>query len=472
MIILQSRSIIHTFILLSLASSIINSAEKDHADYDSQGRSQSKMTQFYSKAPVKPKSNSEHPAARPRATPFPRMASKSDKKITIDLTKDSQPTSKRLPSISHRPIDKLKESSKVSLPPQHVTSQDQRGQKRTVIHVDPTESAPKRSRKVEAEMQLRFLHGTGAHVQAYSDLIDQAEQHIIIASWNINFIPQDIFSSLMEAKRRGVHISFVVNTIKRKQTLTYFNYGEEDKDEETTFDLFETKSHAKFIFVDSKSLIIGSFNALGESYEESDDASFMLRGTVNQLWPFYMSIYETYTYIGEDLGGIFDGIATISKARNPGKRPLLQRSFEDGSQIFLLRTIKEHEDFFKLATPHNGKVTIYSPFSTKDNTLKRLKTLDSLLAADTEVHLKVLQQFESGLKRLLSQVPSLKSHTTVDCATSHQKIIILGDSTICAGSLNWLSAAQDSKDPYSNVELSVVLQGPKAEGIIKKHYSL
>lgn len=316
-------------------------------------------------------------------------------------------------------------------------------------------------------MKVSFLHGKYKHTLAYAELIHEAESHIIIASWNVNFIPEEIFSSLLEAKRRGVNISFVVNSVVREKTLDYF-FG--DGEEDYKFDLFETKSHAKFIFVDSKSLILGSFNALGESFEESDDASFMIKGSVPQLWPFYMSIYETYTSIGEDLGSIFDGIAMISKARNPGERRLLQRSFDDGSQIFLLRTIKEHQDFFRLATPQNGKVTIYSPFSTKDNTMKRLQMLDSLLPTGTEVHLRVLQQFESGLKRLLALVPNLQRHAHVDVATSHQKIMVLGTQTICAGSLNWLSAAQDAKDPYSNVELSVVLQGPKAESIIKKYY--
>ena len=315
-------------------------------------------------------------------------------------------------------------------------------------------------------MQVNFLYGSKAHIQAYADLIDEAEGHII-ASWNVNFIPQPIFSSLLEAKRRGVSISFVVNSVKREQTLAYFD---KDEDGEATFSLSETKSHAKFLFVDSKALILGSFNALGEAYEESDDASFRIQGTISQMWPFYMSLYEIYTDLGEEGWGIFEATASLSKFRNPRERQLLQRSFKDGSQIFLLCTLKEHEDFFRLATPQHGKVTIYSPFSSKDNTLKRLKKLENLLKAGTEVHLKVLAQYESELKRLLTQVPSLQSHTKVHVTPSHQKIMVIGEETICVGSLNWLSAAQDEKDPYRNVELSVVVQGLKAEEIIKKYY--
>jgi hypothetical protein len=324
-----------------------------------------------------------------------------------------------------------------------------------------------RVKEAEAEMEICFLRGTNQHIQAYVDLINKAENHLIIASWNVNFIPEGIFLALMKAKKRGIFINFVANSIKRKSTLDYF---ENEEGDETTFQLFETKSHAKFLFVDAKSLILGSFNALGEAPEENDDASFMLKGTIKQLWPFYMSIYESYTSIGEDLKSLFDGIATISKCRNPGERPLLRRSFSDGTYIYLLRTIKEHEDFLKLATPYNGNVTIYSPFSTKDNTLKRLQKLESILPVGTKVNLKVLKQFEGGLLRLLSLVPQLESHAHVEVATSHQKIVVLGNQIICAGSLNWLSAAQDTKDPYSNVEFSIVLQGPKAEKIIESHY--
>ena len=161
----------------------------------------------------------------------------------------------------------------------------------------------------------------------------------------------------------------------------------------------------------------------------------------------------------------------ISKVRNPGPRELLQRSFADQSKIFLLRTIQEHEDFLKLATPHNGDVSIYSPFSTKDNTYKRLQGLGKLLPSTVKITLKVLPKFQSGLTRLLSLVPELQNRVTIETAHSHQKIVILGNETLCVGSLNWLSAAQDSDAPYSNAELSIVLQGPKAAKIIKKFYT-
>lgn len=335
-----------------------------------------------------------------------------------------------------------------------------------------TRSKPMTS--LELEMSVSFLHGTDEHITAYSDCIDKSESNIIIASWNLNFIPDEIFNSLMAAKRRGVYINFIVNAVKREKTLDYFEDNREYSDDtsgDSQFGLCMTKSHAKFLFVDSKTLILGSYNALGDSFEESEDASFKLKGTIRQLWPFYMSIYETYTFLGEDVKEIFGSNAAISRYKYAKDRPLLRRSFEDESELFLLRTIKEHEDFFKFVIPSNGTVTIYSPFSTKDNTLKRLRMLESILPQKTEVKLKVQKRFEMGLIRLLSHVPNLKSHAGIEVATSHQKVVIVGDHTICAGSLNWLSAAQDEKDPYSNVELSIVLQGLKTANIIQTHYS-
>ncbi|NGX39871.1 MAG: Cardiolipin synthase B [Chlamydiae bacterium] len=320
------------------------------------------------------------------------------------------------------------------------------------------------------EMEVMFVHGKDDHIDTYANCIDDADSHIIIASWNLNFIDKTIFSSLMKAKRREVSISLVVKSVRRQETLDCF-YGDEDSSSDYYFHLSETKSHAKFLFVDSKTLVLGSYNALGDSYDESLDASVMLKGTVEQLWPFYMSIYETYTSIGEDLGGIFDGIAMISKVRNPGPRSLLQRSFEDGGKIFLLRTIQEHEEFLRLATPYNGDVSIYSPFSTRDNTLKRLQALEKILPTSVKVSLKVLPEFANGLTRLLAKVPNLQNRVSVEISPSHQKVVVLGTETICIGSLNWLSAAQDSNAHYSNAELSIVLQGAKADKIIKKFYS-
>jgi hypothetical protein len=457
---IQAHSTINVFLfsgLLLFFLPSIHAMEMDCIKHEGQGKRQCKITQFFNKPVSEPTLNTQTVCHGIQAPALPKQSLKPEKTITLDLTKESR-------SIEEKPLYKPKENPKPS-------SQEQKNLKRSSIHIGALDSTSKRPRKIESEMQVSFLHGSDDHIEAYSTLIDEAESDIIIASWNVNFIPSDIFSSLLKAKRRGIHIGFIVNSVQREQTLDCFYDDEKDEDKETTFTLFTTKSHAKFLFVDSKSLILGSFNALGDAFEESEDASFMIQGTIQQLWPFYMSIYETYTSIEEYPGGIFEGIALISKARNPGERKLLQRSFDDGSQIFLLRTIKEHEDFFRLAVPHNGNVTIYSPFSAKDNTLKRLKKLETLLTGETTIHLKVLQQYESSLNRLLAKIPTLKGRTQVHVATSHQKIVILGDHTICAGSLNWLSAAQDAKDPYGNVELSVVLQGAQAEGIIKSHFA-
>ena len=331
------------------------------------------------------------------------------------------------------------------------------------------------TKKPKQGLEIQYLRGTEDHINAYVDCIDSAEEHVIIASWNLNFIPKAIFSSLMRAKKRQVSISFIVQSVKRKETLSYFQPNDDsssdaDSSLEYVFELAETKSHAKFLFVDSKTLFLGSYNALGDSYEESDDASFKISGTVEQLWPFYMSIYETYTAIGEDLPKIFDCIASISKLRYTKPRSTLQIRLDDQSKVFLLRTVEEHEEFFKLATPYNGDVSIYSPFSAKDNTLKRMQALDKLLPTGIKVSLKVLPKFKSGLTKILSQVPNLQNRVNIETIDSHQKVVILGEETLCLGSLNWLSAAQDAQAVYSRAELSLVLQGAKANQIIKKYY--
>lgn len=330
------------------------------------------------------------------------------------------------------------------------------------------------AKKVKDELQVEFVYGPDDHIETYAACIDKAEYSIIIASWNLNFIPRRIFTSLMQAKKRGVPISFVVESVIRKETLKHFEVDKKKKDDDSTdysFSIVETKSHAKFLSVQNQEnqiLILGSYNALGDAYESSEDASVILKGTTNQVWPYFMSLYESYMELDrEKATEIFGGIAAISQFKNPGIRPLLQRTFSDSSKIFLLRNIQEHEDFFKQATPYNGDITIYSPFSTKDNTLNRLKTLEKILPVHLKVYLKILPEFKNGLFNLLDKVPNLKNRVTVQTTHSHQKIVVLGTEMICIGSLNWLSAAQDSI--FSNVEFSVVLQGPQASKIIQQH---
>lgn len=331
----------------------------------------------------------------------------------------------------------------------------------------------KETKKMRTDFEVDFLYGKESHIQAYVQCIDSAEEQIIIASWNLNYIQKEIFSSLMRAKRRGVSISIVVQDVKRQQTVDYFDKVEDLKDSvDYCFTLHTTKSHAKFLMIDSKNLILGSFNALGDSFEENIDASLKIKGTVQQLWPSYMAIYDTYLALGEDHSQIFDAIAAISRSRYGQPRQLLQQNFDQfESKMTLLRTIKEHEDFLRLAVPYNGDVSIFSPFSTKDNTLKRLQALERLVPSAAKVSLKVLPKFKEGLLSLLPHVPSLEKRVSVESVMSHQKVMILGEETICIGSLNWLSAAQDPKEPYSNVELSIVLQGLKAKGIIQQYYS-
>ncbi len=321
---------------------------------------------------------------------------------------------------------------------------------------------------------VKFIKGTDQHLDMYTQLIEKAENDIVIASWKLNFIPPALFRSLMKAKRNGVYISFIVNEIVRPETLDYFYDSDDDLSSEEgnpQFSVYLTRSHAKFIVVDKKQLLLGSFNALsGDADENTEDSSLLIRGTINQTWPYYMRIRDTYNDLDEKASDAFGGIAAISSYKY-GKRPQLDRTLRNGTRIHLLKTLKDHNDFFEQAIPNNGAVTLYSPFSTRDNTLHRLKQLEQYVPAETPVILKVLPRYESGLKRLLGLVPGLKQHSQVDTADSHQKILVIGSEIICIGSFNWLSATYKHGTSYENLELSIVLQGPTAANIISRYYS-
>ncbi len=356
---------------------------------------------------------------------------------------------------------RLKTSAEPSNTAQQIHEEKKQAETTRILakQVLPTE---KKTPAAQAYVNVEFLQGVDDHLSTYSSCIDAAEDQVVIASWALQYIPEEIFTSLLNAKRRGVYIAFIVQSIKNESVLNYF--PDEDK-----FYLMETKSHAKFLSVDSTTLVLGSFNALQSSDEETEDVSVLFSGTIKQMWPFYMSIYESYTFMVEEAPAVFGSNASISRYKNLGKnRWLLQRQIGPESRVILLRTLEEHEDFFEKGLASNGDVTICSPFSAKNNALNRLKALDRIVLQPNKIALRVLPHFEQKLAHILDQVPALKSRTRISVSPSHQKVIILGLESICIGSLNWLSAVQDSSHPCSYVELSVLIQGPKAADMIKR----
>ena len=208
----------------------------------------------------------------------------------------------------------------------------------------PTVSDDKTNRGTE---KITFLRGTDDHIRVFADLINSARERIILASWKLGFIPEDIFQALMKAKRNGVSLSFIVNSIQRKETLEPFTDEYDDDFEDSSFVIAETRSHAKFLFVDSQKLVLGSFNALGDSPEESEDASFLIEGSIQQMWPYFMRIRDIYTELDEEetVDSIFGCIAAISSVRYGNRNRFhLQRTLSCGTRIHLLKTVHFFRD--------------------------------------------------------------------------------------------------------------------------------
>jgi phosphatidylserine/phosphatidylglycerophosphate/cardiolipin synthase-like enzyme len=300
-------------------------------------------------------------------------------------------------------------------------------------------------------MEISFLHGLENHIREYERLISNAKNQIIIASWTICYIPPTIYKRLAEAKERGIRISFIVGNDKSGKGNQFYT--------------FETVTHSKFLIVDFETLIVGSFNALCES--DGLDSSIKISGNVKELWPFVMSIYETYTTISDinEIRRVFGDSVHTSRSKQNHPRKFFTMKKLDEDLIILLRNKKEHDMFFEVISSEKS-IIIFSPFFTKSAAKQRIKILNKNLPTNGQVVFNVRKNDMNILNNMLSRFPKTNSFNVRNCE-SHQKIIIVNDDLICVGSLNWLSMPQNLKDDDSNVEFSIVIHGLKAKEIIK-----
>jgi len=67
-------------------------------------------------------------------------------------------------------------------------------------------SAPSPIKKRQIEMQSIFVHGIDDHIDTYANCIDEAESHIIIASWNLNFIKTSGNTSSLVLEDESSHL--------------------------------------------------------------------------------------------------------------------------------------------------------------------------------------------------------------------------------------------------------------------------
>lgn len=420
--------------------------------------SQPPITRFFSK-----RASSSNPPTR---TPIPETATRTPPlAIRIPLAPTPPIT---LPPPQSRPST-LPLRTPVARPSPHTVSIAPRAlplQASRSSHTVPQHS----------DYEIRFIRGRENHISQMLHLIEGAEEEILIACWKLKFMPPELLSALMTAKRRGVLLSFFVNEVENETAADYFEENSEeasDSDEESQpGTTFKTKTHAKFFFVDQRKAMFGSFNAFDSSEGiEDSNSSFLIQGTIRQMWPFYMGLYHSYKAIGDRSEEGFCTIAGISTLSGFSRNGPYNRNLSDGSKIWFLTTLEEHNQFFNLAVrTAQQHVRIYSPFIYEENATKRLETLHANLPPNTRLFLYTLPKNEAKLRRILDKSGALKARTMIRVGNFHDKLVIIDQHTMCVSSLNALSAALEETSLHKNVETSVVLQGPRARSLIVQHF--
>ncbi|OFW74532.1 MAG: hypothetical protein A2W46_00940 [Alphaproteobacteria bacterium RIFCSPHIGHO2_12_42_13] len=321
---------------------------------------------------------------------------------------------------------------------------------------------------------IKFIAGRRQHIKEITRLVDNAEYEILIACWKLQHIPRSLLSSLMKAKNKGIKLNFFVSEVENETAANYFEETQDEtddsEDEINSFTTYVTKTHAKFVLVDNKKGIFGSFNAFDSRRNDDSDSSFKISGTINQMWPFSIGLYHAYKSIGDGCEKGFGGIVAISAEKNQKKLGPVCRTIRDGSRLWFLTNLQEHEDFFrKVCVPHGDykQVHIFSPFIYEDNARSRLKELNDKLPKSTKLYLHTRPEFKEKLESIVNASDSLREKTTIRVGDFHDKLMIIDRETLCVGSLNWMSFTRVPESSHNNIEVSIVLQGPLAQSTIE-----
>lgn len=315
---------------------------------------------------------------------------------------------------------------------------------------------------------LELIVGDHNHISVLHELLQSAQERILITSDKIKFLPIKIYD----------HIQYVISKGVTCDMRTEKNCLDE------TFSAWEYNLHGKHLIADRQKACIGSFNWLHITeggYDSLDVSLFMTHPGVADNLGIYKKVMETLVR--------YNRVDQAKRKKQTPKKAISDIAqmnriqLDETSTLDLLTTLDHHENFFNTVCQNAKKeIKIYSPFLKINNAKRRLKRLAEALPKDGSV--KVVLKLQhladadkepeiiSKLETFISKQKKLKDVTTIIKPKyfSHHKSLMVDNKVFAIGSFNWFSAATAEKSPGHRQDTTVVLNGPVATHFIKSLY--
>ena len=310
------------------------------------------------------------------------------------------------------------------------------------------------------------------HYNYFHAAIQSAKDSILITSYSIahfTFNHYNIYQSLANARRQGVRIYIYWNDHKPIDRRVSQFLDEWD----IHFD--QAYTHSKFLMIDKRKIVIGSFNWLSENlnYQQSANGSLVTEGTYadtlgEDIWQHLMH-YRQLQYGHYRQARCFD--------RDPDNQDSPSYKLAENSYFTYLPTLEEHQNYlFYVIKEAKNKVIVCSPFISQwveEDILVEL--LRPVLRRGVNLYFVynpgTISRTESN--QLFNHLGSLardKHFHLIPIHDFHLKTIIVDDVEIAEGSFNWFSATRDRAHEHHNHEATAIVDGDCAIPLIQHFY--
>ncbi|MBT4880409.1 MAG: hypothetical protein HON43_05510 [Alphaproteobacteria bacterium] len=323
------------------------------------------------------------------------------------------------------------------------------------------------------------------HVGALESAFKSAGKSVLVTNYGnlyTSVLKTPLFTTIIpEARHRNVQVYFRFNYSDKESRYSpipsevekYFhNYG---------INAAWTQTHAKIVAVDSKLVMVGSFNWLSDLtvpvHYRSFNSTLVFEG--DEACRMTDDIWKVLKYYRNKEFGEYNRTnhrkAYLFK-RNPDNQLSRQYVLDDESTLTYVPVIEEHRrkllDIFERA---KKRIVIFSPFVSWDgvNTYQRdfvRNLLTTVLERNVSVCFVCLPDHEKRYRDYLGDLFNYSNLKLKTFPHLHAKTIIMDDKLIGEGSFNWLCAARDEIYHTHKHEATLIFEGSKAKDFIQSFY--
>ncbi|MBA2368008.1 MAG: hypothetical protein H0V82_03180 [Candidatus Protochlamydia sp.] len=310
----------------------------------------------------------------------------------------------------------------------------------------------KQRNSLKDKCKIKHISDSVQHFELLQKIFTIAKDHLLITSHTVSWLPEDIYELFLDAVDRGIKINVIYNTDIDPRIEEFF--------ENNGIRYEQNSIHAKYLIVDKKQFVVGSYNWL--DFRNIDDSSIGESGDRS------FKISKNEKYVHQLRGKVWSEIISHREEPSEKKGDFKKLSISgDSSNLTLLTTLFDHEDFLlKACRDAKRKIEIHSPFVTYANATKRLSDIAKILSNNVRIDLYVGEGLDK-LKGFIKNHSVLINNTHIYLDDFHRKTLIIDDELISEGSFNWLSSSNSLASEFHNHDASLVVKGPISRDMIE-----